>query len=127
MTNNKKQRPKNHIWGWALGLFFLGCAIEDAEELPQYDPTSGESYYTWLYKDSAFLECPGDPMRPWIDPVSMLQYTPIYNRMARHLGWDDTLTWDFTAKEIKVTPHIYDYIIPCGSMTTNSCGAAGSR
>lgn len=89
----------------------MGCATGGTEGLPQYDAASGESYYTWLYRDSAFIECEGDPMHPWIEPVPWPQYNRIYNRMARHLMLDDTLTWDFTAEDIKVTPRIYDYMI----------------
>ena len=107
---------KNHylfgcMLGWLLGMLCVGCATEGTEGLPQYDPTSGESYYTWLYRDSAFLECRGNPDRPWEEPVDWRQYYRIHNRMIRHLVLGDTLTWDFTAKEVKVDTQVYDFLI----------------
>ena len=111
MNMEKKHYLFGRMLGWLLGLLCVGCATGGTEELPQYDPASGMSYYEWLYKDSAFIECEGDPMHPWIEPVPWPQYNRIYNRMARHLMLGDTLSWDFTAEEIKVTPRIYDYMI----------------
>ena len=92
-------------------MLCVGCATDGTEGVPQYDSRSGMSYYEWLYRDSAFLECPGNPDKPWEDPVSPTQLARVYQRMARHARLTDTLTWDFTMEEMKVTPRIYEDII----------------
>lgn len=111
MDTKKNKHKLKKMLPWVFGALCLGCATDGSDGLPKYDSQSGESYYTWLYKDSAFLECPGDPMRPWQDPVDWSKYYPIYFRMARHLEYRDTLIWDFTAEELKVAPRVYDYLV----------------
>lgn len=96
---------------WMLGLLCLGCTSQVQKEFSRYDESSGESYYEWLYRDSAYIDGPGDPMRPWIEPMPDSVYIPAYRRMVRHLRLRDTLAWDFSAKDVKVSQKIYDYVI----------------
>lgn len=106
-----KRKGIGKILSGLCGLFCLGCATESMEGLPRYDGRSGESYYAWLYRDSAFIDCTGDPYRPWNNPLDIRQYMRIYLRIARHLVIKDTVSWDFTAEEIKVAPYIFDYLV----------------
>lgn len=85
------------------------------EGLPRYTGEGGVSYYEWLYRDSAFLECP-DPMVPtnMMKPGVMGMYVRCYNHMARHLRFLDSLRWDFTAEEVRVGEAVYDYLTKTG-------------
>ena len=71
------------------------------------------TYHEQLYADSLFITCEGDLNRPGVIEQQETAYMKACQRMTRHLRYGDSLSWDFTAKELKVSDDVYDYLTGC--------------
>ena len=71
------------------------------------------TYYEQLYADSAFITCEGDLNKPGVIDQQETAYMKAHQRMTRHLRYKDSLSWDFTAKELKISDDVSDYLTGC--------------
>lgn len=93
-------------------LFYASCAYEKTQS--SYSERNDRvSYYTCLYTDSTFLECEGNLEYPWVMDRQLGVYMAAHKRMTRHLRFDDTLIWNFSSNDVKVSENIYEYITGC--------------
>lgn len=87
-----------------LAICFIGCENSMTDEIS----------YSALYADSLELKCGGNMRIPMDQSENWDTYLPAHRRMIRHLKYkDNLLSWDFTAKDLKISENIYDFVTEC--------------
>ena len=100
---------KNMKLNYRLCMVFFTILVIGCE-----NTSVNEVSYSALYADSLELKCDGNMWLPYDQEENWNTYLPAHERMIRHVKFEDNqLSWDFTARDLKISDNIYDFVVDC--------------